>query len=170
MCLSRYPQVMKDATKAVGVGVGVGVRKNTTYFFPPPRCCATKSGGELRRCGWCEQRPARRRRRGRGVFCRRDAVTHACCGAKATCGAKCLAQAGSSHRRGRGSVWRRARAACGGASLSRRRQRGGARFAWPWTRLARTWSRCTRRTSTRTGKKLKCVKKPVHLRPRENYN
>ena len=42
---------MKDATKAVvvGVGVGVGVRKNTTYFFPPPRCCATKSGGELRR-------------------------------------------------------------------------------------------------------------------------
>ena len=35
---------MKDATKAVGVGV----RKNTTYFFPPPRCCATKSG-ELRR-------------------------------------------------------------------------------------------------------------------------
>jgi hypothetical protein len=40
---------MKDATKAVvGVGVGVGVRKNTTYFFPPPRCCATKSG-ELRR-------------------------------------------------------------------------------------------------------------------------
>ena len=39
---------MKDATKAVGVGVGVGVRKNTTTFFPPPRCCATKSG-ELRR-------------------------------------------------------------------------------------------------------------------------
>ena len=35
---------MKDATKAVGVGV----RKNTTTFFPPPRCCATKSG-ELRR-------------------------------------------------------------------------------------------------------------------------
>ena len=42
---------MKDATKAVvvGVGVGVGVRKNTTYFFPPPpRCRATKRGGKGR--------------------------------------------------------------------------------------------------------------------------
>ena len=39
---------MKDATKAVVVGVGVGVRKNTTYFFPPPRCRATKRGGKGR--------------------------------------------------------------------------------------------------------------------------